>query len=104
MVDFPFAKAKGLSLRTGGRTIECSIFCLYFRLIPESFRWYYSHDRIEEAERVIKAVSKVNRRPSPDMAFMEQLAVTTKDRKYTVIDLFKSRFLIRITALLSLNW
>ena len=77
--------------------------------MPESFRWYYGHDRIEEAEHVIRIVSRVNRRPEPDMLFMKELASIgaeeiRTDRKYTVLDLFKTRFLIRITVLLALNW
>ena len=74
------------------------------RFIPESFRWYYGHDRIGEAERVIKYVSEVNRHPTPDMSFMEEMKVPTKDRKYTVLDLFRTRFLVKVTLLLAFNW
>ena len=77
--------------------------------MPESFRWYYAHDRIEDAELVIRTVSNVNRRPVPDMTYMMHLVLenqdnTKKDKKYSALDLFKSRYLIRITLLLSLNW
>ena len=78
--------------------------CSNYRFLPESFRWYYGHDRIEEAERVIKAVSKVNGRPTPDMEFMEKLQVSTKDKKYTIFDIFRTRFLIKVSLLLALNW
>ena len=74
------------------------------RFIPESFRWYYGHDRIEEAERVIKYVSEVNRHPTPDLSFMEEMKVPTKDQKYTVLDLFRTRFLVKVTLLLALYW
>ena len=79
------------------------------RFLPESFRWFYGHDRIEEAEDVVRTVSKVNRRPEPDMLFMKELAAIgaegmRKDRKYSVLDLFKTKYLIKITVLLSLNW
>ena len=82
--------------------------CLY-RFIPESFRWYYAHDRIDDAERVVSIVSKVNRRPLPDMTHMKQLVMKDskghkKDRKYSAIDLFKTRFLMKVTLLLSVNW
>ena len=76
--------------------------------MPESFRWYYSHDRVEDAEKVIITVSKVNRRPVPDMTYMKKVATNfeTKqtDRKYSLLDLLKSKFLIKVTILLSFNW
>ena len=77
------------------------------RCMPESFRWYYSHDRVNDAEKVITKVSKLNRRPVPDMTFIEkQLAkrISDKDKKYSVLDLFKSRFLIKVTLLLLVTW
>ena len=54
-------------------------------------------------------VSKVNRRPMPDMTYMKQLVMTSpaghkKDRKYSALDLFKNRFLFKVTLLLSVNW
>ena len=76
--------------------------------MPESFRWYYSHDRVEDAEKVIITVSKVNRRPVPDMTYMKQVATNFEtqqtDRKYSLLDLLKSKFLIKVTILLSFNW
>ena len=86
--------------------MTCIIPC---RFIPESFRWYYAHDRIEDAETVITTISEFNRRPIPDMTYMKQLVMasleeSTRDRKYSFLDLFKSRFLIKVTMLMSLNW
>ena len=74
--------------------------------MPESFRWYYAHDRIDEAEKVIIEIAKFNRRPLPDMTYMKQLTAkdTTEDQKYTVLSLFKTKFLIKVTLLLSINW
>ena len=79
---------------------------LYNRFMPESFRWYYAHDRIDEAEKVITEIAKFNRRPLPDMTYMKQLTAkdTTEDQKYTVLSLFKTKFLIKATLLLSINW
>ena len=79
------------------------------RFIPESFRWYYAHDRIEEAEKVITTMSELNHRPVPDMTYMKQLVMASleeskRDRKYSFLDLFKSIFLLKVTVLLSLNW
>ena len=81
----------------------------FYRFMPESFRWYYAHDRINEAENVVLTVSKVNRRPMPDMTYMKQLVMTNpaglkKGRKYSALDLFKNRFLFKVTLLLSVIW
>ena len=86
------------------------LITVFSRLLPESFRWYYAHDRIDDAEKIITKVAKVNRRPVPDMTYMKQLTMMTcmerrmTDKKYTVLDLFKTRFLIKVTLLLFLNW
>ena len=81
---------------------------LTYRFIPESFRWYYAHDRIADAEAVVATVSKVNRRPLPDMAYMKELVMADpsekKDQKYSFVDLFKTAYLRKITLLLSINW
>ena len=54
-------------------------------------------------------VSQANGRPVPDMTYMKQLTLASleenkKDRMYTALDLFKSRILIKVTCLLSINW
>ena len=35
--------------------------------MPESFRWLVAHGRLEEAEKTIAYVARVNRKPVPDM-------------------------------------
>ena len=77
--------------------------------MPESFRWYYAHDRVEDAEQVIKTISKVNHRSLPDMTDMMALVLADqggnkKDRKYSALDLFRSKYLAKITILLSICW
>ena len=77
--------------------------------MPESFRWYYAHDKIGDAEKVITMVSEVNRHPKPDMAFFENQAIrdpreSQTSQKYTVLDLFKTKSMIRITVLLAPCW
>ena len=77
--------------------------------MPESFRWYYAHDRVEDAEKVIETISKVNHRSLPDMTDMMALVLADqggnkKDRKYSALDLFRSKYLAKITILLSICW
>ena len=35
--------------------------------MPESFRWLVAHGRLDEAEKTIAYVARVNRKPVPDM-------------------------------------
>ena len=57
---------------------------------------------------MVTTVSKVNRRPLPDMTYMKELVMTDpsekKDQKYSFMDLFKTPYLRKITCLLSINW
>ena len=40
---------------------------LLFRIMPESFRWLVAHGRLDEAEKTIAYVARVNRKPVPNM-------------------------------------
>ncbi|KAL4228894.1 hypothetical protein ACF0H5_011934 [Mactra antiquata] len=76
--------------------------------MPESFRWYLSHDRQNEAKDIITIIAKRNKHPISDDTLDELLDlqkrhVVKDDRKYTVLQLFTSR-LIRITLLSMVNW
>jgi len=89
--------------------IQCVvIFCS--RIIPESFRWYLSHGRLEEAEKVLEKVAKFNKKPCISLKQLEELDLTDGedngqgDRKYTLLDIFKSRYLIKLSLLLSTVW
>lgn len=77
--------------------------------MPESFRWYLSHDRQNEAKKVIKYVAKRNKQPITDQMLDEYLKAQSdiemrKDTKYTIIQLFRTRRLTRITLLSMINW
>ena len=81
---------------------------LLTRVIPESFRWHLSHDRKETAHEILKKVAKTNKKPYVTIEQLQDLSLgDTKekgDRKYTILDIFKSKYLIRVTFLMSFPW
>ncbi|XP_045211159.2 organic cation/carnitine transporter 2-like [Mercenaria mercenaria] len=93
-----------LQLMTAISALPC---LLAWWFIPESFRWYYAHDKPKEAMNIIKTVAKFNRHDLVNIenSFQSLELVTTKsDKRYTFLHLFKSRALARITLLLMIDW
>ncbi|XP_053393411.1 organic cation/carnitine transporter 2-like isoform X2 [Mercenaria mercenaria] len=84
--------------------IMCVPCLLAWCVIPESFRWFIAHDKPDKAEEIIKQVAAYNKRELTDIAHHLEKPKDTKDRKYTFVDLLKSRKLIIITLLSALNW
>lgn len=83
------------------------MICYVFRVIPESFRWHLANDKVEQAEQTIKAIAKFNGLESVKIdSFMvkpekvEMVAV----KRYTVLDLLKTRKLLVVLLISSLNW
>ena len=85
---------------------------IFLRFVPESFRWYVSHDRMKDAERSIRFIAKINGHKGLDVESLKRLTETEKkeekdresDRKYTLLDIFKDRGLLKLTLLLSWIW
>jgi len=86
---------------------QSSFFC---RFVPESFRWYVGHDRIDDAKRVIRKMAKFNGKPLPDMDNFDDLQFKAEkeqeidDRKYTFFDLVRTTHLRKITLLFLIIW
>ena len=94
------------------------VFSLRHRFVPESFRWYVGHDRLEDSTKVIERISRVNRTPIPDLSVFKQktdnsdsdfasgseLEGTSSDKKYTFLDLVKQPNLLKLTLLFSFIW
>ncbi|XP_053393423.1 solute carrier family 22 member 4-like isoform X2 [Mercenaria mercenaria] len=79
--------------------------CLFaWFVIPESFRWYIAHDKPEKARAIIEKVAVYNGRPDFDVSEHLVKPEGKSDRKYTFIDLFRSKKLIKISVLSSFNW
>ncbi|XP_053392451.1 solute carrier family 22 member 21-like isoform X2 [Mercenaria mercenaria] len=83
-------------------------FLAAYWFVPESFRWYVSHNRIKDAENVIKRVARVNGKQPPDMSIISQMdmSVTSqlKDRKYSLFDVLKNKNSRKYTLLLAFVW
>ncbi|KAL4240147.1 hypothetical protein ACF0H5_000941 [Mactra antiquata] len=93
-----------MQLLTGLMAVPCLLAWFW---IPESFRWYISHDKIDKAEAIINDIAKVNGKTTDGIHITtDKQTVESKDgdRRYTVLDLFKSRELTITTLLLMFVW
>jgi hypothetical protein len=67
-----------------------------------------SHDKLPEADRIIKKIARLNNHPKPDLnklqAVVEADATFQGDRKYTFLDLFKHRSLLIASLLAGVGW
>ncbi|XP_048746993.2 solute carrier family 22 member 4-like [Ostrea edulis] len=77
-------------------------------IVPESFRWLVSHDKLAEADRIIKKIARLNNHPKPDLNKLQVVVeadVTFQgDRKYTFLDLIRSRPLLISSILAGVGW
>ncbi|XP_048746739.2 organic cation transporter protein-like [Ostrea edulis] len=96
---------RSLHILTGVLTGLC---LLSWWIVPESFRWLVSHDKLDEAERVIEKIARLNSHPKPDLNKLKDLTKTDVtfqgDRKYTFLDLFRNRTLLITTVLAGVGW
>ncbi|GFR65832.1 solute carrier family 22 member 21 [Elysia marginata] len=95
--------------------LACAIFQLpgllgYF-YVPESVRWLTVQGRTEEAYAVIKKMAHANRKPVPEYAkgMLERIAelerqTQGKSKKYSYLDIFKSRAMLRLTLIFAFHW
>lgn len=77
--------------------------------MPESFRWLVTKQRFKKADKVVGFIAKVNRREKPalDKIFSEAQSDANKqatNKRYSFIDLFKTRESTKMTAGLLFAW
>lgn len=82
---------------------------MFFRVLPESFRWLVSCQKFDEAKQVVIKMSKYNNTSVPNMARLNGLALkdieTTKYKnKYSMKDLFLNVRLRKVSIILAINW
>ncbi|XP_053385115.1 organic cation/carnitine transporter 2-like [Mercenaria mercenaria] len=90
-----------IQLMTALMAIPCF---LAWCVIPESFRWYIAHDKPEKAEVIVRSVAKFNRHTNFDIDKALKKPENREDKKYTVLDLFRTKKMVKVTFLLALNW
>ncbi|KAM3869455.1 organic cation/carnitine transporter 2 [Diretmus argenteus] len=74
-------------------------------LIPESPRWLLSQGRVEEAEVLVRDAARKNKVEAPAVIFKESEKETLPPpKKYTMLDVLKSRKLRYITLMSLLLW
>ncbi|XP_060063863.1 solute carrier family 22 member 21-like [Ylistrum balloti] len=82
-------------------------YLLCWWITPESFRYLVSHNKIDEAEEIIRRMARTNGRPVPDLKRLRFLAeedIKTKEKKHTIKDLLMDRTLFKRTCLLGVGW
>ncbi|XP_074648643.1 solute carrier family 22 member 15-like isoform X2 [Tubulanus polymorphus] len=77
--------------------------------LPESARWLMQKQRFEEAEKWIKRMAKLNKKPCPDLSVLERIAEYEDEQrqhrqKYTYLDLFYSKTLAVQSICVMFGW
>ena len=71
-----------------------------------------SHDKVRDAEKIIKFIAKINGQKLVDTSSLKKLTENEKeaakekqvDKKYTLLDVIKDSSLLKLTLLLSWIW
>ncbi|KAL8621782.1 hypothetical protein ACOMHN_016269 [Nucella lapillus] len=85
-------------------------FLLTWCVIPESARWLATKGRLQEAERVVQYVARVNRRPLPHNILLTLQHVALEEekvgqgRRYTYLDVYRGYRMAITTLILNGIW
>lgn len=83
-------------------------FLLTYCVVQESARWLVTKGRYDDASNVINTIARLNGKPKPDSSkIMEEAAKTQPDTmrvQYSVLDLFKTKEMIKTTCGLLFIW
>ncbi|XP_053387556.1 solute carrier family 22 member 4-like isoform X2 [Mercenaria mercenaria] len=79
-------------------------FLAAYLIVPESFRWYIAHEKFDKAKEIVKSIAKFNRNYDFNTAVdLRRLDNQTKLR-YSLLNLFQTRTLVKVTLFSALNW
>ncbi|XP_048451757.1 solute carrier family 22 member 13b [Rhincodon typus] len=86
-------------------TISCPmvIFLLYIWVLPESARWLITKGQYEAAKKYVMNAAVINKRVAPETLF-DKLVTEKEVQKASILDLFKTSKLRRITLILISIW
>ncbi|KAL8621787.1 hypothetical protein ACOMHN_016274 [Nucella lapillus] len=93
-----------------GSAILTIPFLLTWFVIPESARWLATKSRLQEAERVVQYVARVNRRPLPYNTLLTLQNVALEEekvgqgRRYTYLDVYRGCRMAVTTLILNFLW
>ena len=81
-------------------------------ILPESFRWLLTKNRLDDAERVIEKISDFNDLPFPREEFNKVVDNSNKTdaktedvgKSYSIIDIFRSSILRKRSIILACVW
>ncbi|XP_067834866.1 solute carrier family 22 member 13b isoform X2 [Heptranchias perlo] len=79
------------------------IFFFYIWILPESARWLVTQGRNEAAKKYLMNAAIMNKRVVPEALF-DKLAAEEKIQQTTVLHLFKTSSLRRVTLVLNFIW
>ena len=75
------------------------------RVVPESVRWLLTHEKTEEAEKVLKKVAKVNKKEMPDEGLgLPEDQRCGQRREAGFMDLFGTRSMTKKTLISWISW
>lgn len=81
---------------------------LYYRFVPESFRFLATSGNMKGAERVILRIAVVNGTSPPDLSAMEQVfqkeVKSQNDHVYTLRDICTPNTYLKTNILFSICW
>ncbi|XP_076448618.1 solute carrier family 22 member 7-like [Babylonia areolata] len=103
-------------LHIGAAVITVPILLTWF-IVPESARWLATQGRLQEAERVVKRIARMNRRPAPaarTRRVLEHVARVEKEvgqgqgqgrgRRYTYLDIYRGWRMAGTTLICNFLW
>ncbi|XP_025098374.1 organic cation transporter protein-like isoform X2 [Pomacea canaliculata] len=87
-------------------TAPSLLFLFYWWLLPESLRWLLSHDKTEEARRVLQTVARRNGKALPEdvVKSLQDDPNLKATRTYTVLDCVRTRRMACLSLNVWFNW
>ncbi|XP_068716130.1 organic cation transporter protein-like isoform X2 [Montipora capricornis] len=81
------------------------ILFVFWIVVPESVRWLLTHEKTEEAEKVLKKVAKVNKKEMPDEGLgLPEDQRCGQRREAGFMDLFGTRSMTKKTLISWISW